>query len=203
MDDAPLPDVRASDADRERIAERLRRATADGQLTPDELEERLTSAYTARTRRELVPLTADLQGHDALPVAAEPSAPETFTVRPGDGGARWLIAVMSGCDRKGRWRLGRRATNVNLMGGANLDLNAVELAGERTELSVVSIMGGADIWVPEGLRVEVSEFSLMGGNDIRLGDRPQPTVGPVLHLKLFSLMGGNNVRRGVRRRRQR
>jgi hypothetical protein len=61
-------------------------------------------------------------------------------------------------------------------------------------------MGGADIWVPEGLRVEVSEFSLMGGNDIRLGDRPQPTAGPVLHLKLFSLMGGNNVRRGVKQR---
>ena len=107
---------------------------------------------------------------------------------------------MSGCDRKGRWRLGARATNVNLMGGANLDLNTVELAGERTELREISIMGGADIRVPEGLRVEISEFGFLGGNDVNLGDHPQPTAGPVLHLKLFALMGGNNVRRGFKRR---
>ena len=202
MGDAPLPDVRASDADRERVAERLRQATADGQLTPDELEDRLNTTYAARFRRELVPLTADLQatGHEDLPMAAPPTSPGTFTVRRGDGGAKWLIAVMSGCDRKGRWRLGARATNVNLMGGANLDLNTVELAGERTELRVISIMGGADIRVPEGLRVEISEFGFLGGNDVNLGDHPQPTAGPVLHLKLFALMGGNNVRRGFKRR---
>ena len=202
MGDAPLPDVRASDADRERVAERLRGATADGQLTPDELEDRLSTAYAARFRRELVPLTADLQatGHEDLPMAAPPTSPGTFTVRRGDGGAKWLIAVMSGCDRKGRWRLGKRATNVNLMGGANLDLNTVELAADRTELRVISIMGGADIRVPEGLRVEISEFGFMGGNDVNLGDHPQPTAGPVLHLKLFALMGGNNVRRGFKPR---
>ena len=69
MGDAPLPDVRASDADRERVVERLRQATADGQLTPDELEDRLNTTYAARFRRELMPLTADLQatGHEDLP----------------------------------------------------------------------------------------------------------------------------------------
>jgi uncharacterized protein DUF1707/2TM domain-containing protein len=50
----------ASDADRERTAERLRSAAGEGRLTPAELEERLETAFSARTEAELEPLTADL-----------------------------------------------------------------------------------------------------------------------------------------------
>jgi uncharacterized protein DUF1707/2TM domain-containing protein len=52
--------IRASDSDRERIVERLRRAAAEGRLEPDELEERVEAALRARTHGELAPLTADL-----------------------------------------------------------------------------------------------------------------------------------------------
>jgi hypothetical protein len=69
--------VLASDADRERIAERLRSAAGEGRLTPAELEERLERAFSARTEAELVPLVADLP-------AAKVSAPRE--------------------DRRGRWR---------------------------------------------------------------------------------------------------
>jgi hypothetical protein len=54
--------LRASDADRERIAERLRQATAEGRLQPDELEDRLEAAFAARTYGELDALVADLPG---------------------------------------------------------------------------------------------------------------------------------------------
>jgi hypothetical protein len=56
----PDPNVRASDADRERIVEQLRQHTADGRLTMDEFEERMTAAYAAKTYRELAQLTRDL-----------------------------------------------------------------------------------------------------------------------------------------------
>ncbi len=52
--------VRASDADRERVAERLRAASAEGRLTADEHEERLERAFSARTDAELEPLVSDL-----------------------------------------------------------------------------------------------------------------------------------------------
>jgi hypothetical protein len=54
------PVQRASDAEREVVAERLRAAAAEGRLDPDELDERLGAAYGARTVGDLVPLTADL-----------------------------------------------------------------------------------------------------------------------------------------------
>jgi hypothetical protein len=55
-----MSDLLASDADRERIAERLRAAAGEGRLTPAELEERLESAFSARSDAELEPLVVDL-----------------------------------------------------------------------------------------------------------------------------------------------
>ncbi len=54
--------LRASDAERERIAEQLRHATAEGRLLTEELEERLEAAFAARTYGELDAVVADLPG---------------------------------------------------------------------------------------------------------------------------------------------
>jgi hypothetical protein len=55
-----MSELRVSDADRDRVAERLREAAGEGRLSADELEERLESALGARTEAELRPLIADL-----------------------------------------------------------------------------------------------------------------------------------------------
>ena len=54
--------LRASDADRERIADRLRHATGEGRLLAEELEERLERTFAARTYGELDAVVADLPG---------------------------------------------------------------------------------------------------------------------------------------------
>ena len=54
--------LKASDADRERIAERLRHATAEGRLLAEELEERLEATFAARTYGELDEVVGDLPG---------------------------------------------------------------------------------------------------------------------------------------------
>ena len=65
------PDHRASDAEREATADRLRIAGGDGRLDPEELEQRLDAAYGAKTVGELTALTRD------LPAAPAPApAPE-------------------------------------------------------------------------------------------------------------------------------
>ena len=192
MSEPPHPELRASDADRERVAEVLRQAAGNGQLEIDELGERLEQTYGARTRGELETLTADLDRAEAAPSTG------SFVVRRGAGGARWLLAIMGGCERKGRWRLAERSTALNVMGGSDLDLSQVELAADSVQLTVISIMGGSEIRVPEGLRVEVSDVAFMGGNDVDIGDDHAAADAPVLRLRLFSLMGGSDVRRGPR-----
>ena len=54
--------LRASDADREQVTERLRRAAGEGRIVAEELEERLEAVFAARTYGELDAVVADLPG---------------------------------------------------------------------------------------------------------------------------------------------
>ena len=58
------PRLRASDADRDRVAALLREHHAAGRLTADEFQERLTAAFAAKTMGELDELMADLPAID-------------------------------------------------------------------------------------------------------------------------------------------
>jgi hypothetical protein len=68
-------DLRASDADRDAAADRIRVAATEGRLDPEELDSRLTAVYEARWCSELTRLTADVTPR------AQALAPPTF-VRP-------------------------------------------------------------------------------------------------------------------------
>src|SRR5581483_1799639 len=114
------PALRASDADRERVAVVLGDAAAEGRLTLEELSERVAATYSARTSTELEQLTRDLPA----PVARA-------TVPERRRGTRWVVAVMSGAKRTGRWRPGERSVALSVMGGVKLDLRDAEIAGNQ------------------------------------------------------------------------
>lgn len=68
------PSLRASDADRETVTERLREAAGEGRLEPEELEERLHATLRARTYGDLDLVLADLptngrRGAELVPAA--------------------------------------------------------------------------------------------------------------------------------------
>ncbi|TDD63364.1 DUF1707 SHOCT-like domain-containing protein, partial [Actinomadura rubrisoli] len=52
--------MRASDADRDQVADRLREALAEGRITPEEHAERIDVVYNAKTYADLEPVLADL-----------------------------------------------------------------------------------------------------------------------------------------------
>ncbi len=68
MADPDNASMRASDADREAVAERLRAAVDEGRLTITEYDDRVRGAYAAVTLGDLAGLTGD------LPAPAGPSA---------------------------------------------------------------------------------------------------------------------------------
>ncbi|MEU0549369.1 DUF1707 domain-containing protein [Micromonospora sp. NPDC005979] len=89
--------MRAADADREAVAERLRAALNEGRLDLHEYDERLQRAYAARTYAELDPLLSDLppMSPPAQPAlrapstVAQPSTGRLAPFAPGDT-SRWL-----------------------------------------------------------------------------------------------------------------
>jgi hypothetical protein len=73
--------IRVSDADRERAAARLREHFAEGRLSPDELDERIAAALTAKTVGDVRRILADLPGPVPAPPQARQSPP--WAPRPG------------------------------------------------------------------------------------------------------------------------
>ena len=187
------PELRVSDAEREATVVRLREAGGEGRLTLEELAERVERADAARTRGDLEALTAD------LPEAPAWRAPSSLDAPAKE--RRWIVAIMGGETRKGRWRPSRRTNAVAVMGGIEIDLREAELA-DGAEILAVPVMGAVSITVPEGVSVEMSGFALMGGNS-GPDDRVLPLPNsPVVRVRAFSLMGGVVVERKKGRERR-
>ncbi|WP_062345042.1 DUF1707 SHOCT-like domain-containing protein [Herbidospora yilanensis] len=76
------PEMRASDADREKVAAALREHMVEGRLNAEEFGERLEAAYAAKTFGELRVLTRDLPDIDLrnLPARPEPMKPQAKPV---------------------------------------------------------------------------------------------------------------------------
>ncbi|MDT7599059.1 MAG: hypothetical protein QOK26_1136 [Pseudonocardiales bacterium] len=83
-------EIRASDAEREKTADLIRQAAAEGRLTMTELEERLTTTYGARLRHELPPLVADLPA----PPRPTPTGPDPRRLNSWDRAALGLHAAL-------------------------------------------------------------------------------------------------------------
>jgi hypothetical protein len=192
----PAPDaLRASDADRELVAEVLREAAARGRISLDELDERLDRVYAAKTYGELEPVTRDLPEH-APPRPGSGPRPAAFPPGRigGTPGHPLLLAFMSASGRRGRWVVPRRHLSVAMMGHVHLDLRDAYFAEPEITIRALALMGGVRITVPEGVDVEVSGLELMG-TVRRRASGPGLPGGPRVRIVGLALMGEVNVRR--------
>ncbi|HZD00833.1 MAG TPA: DUF1707 domain-containing protein [Actinomycetes bacterium] len=195
--DEPVPtdtSPRASDAERGQAIDRLRTAYVEGRLDQEEFDERSRAALTARTQAQLARLFTD------LPPGTAPTASTALLalrpVRPGeDPGPRLSLAIMSGVERRGHWRIPADSTAVAFMGGVCLDLRGAVLSARVTSITAVAFMGGVEIIVPPGIRVDMHGFGIMGGWDNRADQNQDlPLDTPVVRVNGFAFMGGVEVR---------
>ena len=183
-----------NDAERAQVTELLRVHTADGRLTLDEFSERVGVALAAQSREELDRVVADLPvpWDAAVPAAVDGSEPAEATRRR--RATRWVVAVMSGAARKGRWRTAGMVTAVAVMGGCEVDLRRAEIEGPEVIINAIAVMGGVDVIVPEGIEVELTGFPIMGGKHMKVADVPILPGSPRVVVRAFPIMGGVTVR---------
>ena len=175
MSEASPPAVRASDADRESIANVLSTNLAEGRLTLDELSHRLDLVYAATTKDELAEVTRDL-----------PAVPDPATRNV----TAWIVSILGGSSRRGRWRPGPRVRVLAVFGGAKIDLSNAVVTTSEVSLRCFAFFGGISITVPRGVDVELSGFSLIGGRDLDVGDEPSRPGSPLIRVRAFSVLGG-------------
>jgi len=188
--DDPRGHLLASDAEREATVEQLRVATGAGRLTMDELSDRSELAYRARTTAELAALTRDLPAVDSRAESFGPA------VVPGKHDAcENYVAVFSGSERKGHWRVPRRSRAVAVFGGVELDMREAELAAPEVHIRAVAIFGGVVIDVPRGVEVRMTGLALFGGKSAKVP--PAPRGAPILHVRCTVVFGGVEVKAKV------
>ncbi len=178
-------DLRASDADRDRVLALLGEAMSDGRLTQDEHAERVQRAFSARTLGELAELTADLAVPSAQPVRLD--------------GGRAITGIFGPARRDGRWVVPENLTVTAMFGEVEVDFRQAILQASRVTLYATVFGGRLRLIVPEGVSVIVSGHMVLGR---KRGSTPPPGPGtPVIEVKALVLGGELTVRTPPKSRR--
>jgi Domain of unknown function (DUF1707)/Cell wall-active antibiotics response 4TMS YvqF len=183
--------MRASDSDRDRVADQLREALAEGRLTPEEHAERIEAVYAAKTYAELAPVIEDLPATGGTPapvVGADPGLP------PPPHQSANLVGVLSGVNRTGRWLVEPTTNVLTVLGGFVLDLRQAVLSQREVTINIVAVCGGGTIKVPPGVRVVNSIASIVSGINVPSDDTDDPNA-PVVRLTGVAIVSGIEVRR--------
>ncbi|MFC7305168.1 DUF1707 domain-containing protein [Streptomyces monticola] len=184
--DAPPVGLRASDADRDRTADILREALAEGRLTAEEHSERIGGVYRAKTVAELDPYVADLPGAHQPAAAAYATAPlpGTIPTEPDEN----LVAVFSSSTRKGRWRVGRRTHAYAVFGNVEIDLTEALFEYKEIVIKAVSVFGNVEIRVPENVSLRGSGSGVFGNFEVDTLEASDAQA-PVVFVDGFSVLG--------------
>lgn len=172
-------DLRASDADRDRVLALLAEAMSDGRLTPDEHAERVQRACTARTLGELADLTANLVVASAQPVRLD--------------GGRVISGIFGPAKRDGRWVVPEVLTVTAMFGEVEVDVTQAILQARHVQILATVIGGRLRLVVPDGVSVVVNAPLVLGrrrgGTPLQAG-----TETPVIEVKGLVLGGEIIVR---------
>jgi len=171
-----LMNVRASDADRDATVNRLREAAGEGQLTLEELTDRIEAAANAVMRSDLVLLTCDLPAAAAVGVATH------------SAGVRGLGDVK----RSGPWTVLAENSFRTWLGHIKLDLREAQISATETHIYARALFGNIDLLVPEGIAVEVQARTRLGRTNLQASSGVPGAPRIVLSGGTFS--GNINVR---------
>jgi hypothetical protein len=154
--------MRMSDADRERVVERLHTAVGEGRLTLEEFDERVASVLAARTFGEVQPYLAD------LPVAASLRPPRQYAE---------LRNTASTLKRKGAWEVPRQIKVANKAGTVKLDFTSAIVSHPVVEIDVDVYAGSTILVLPPGATADAEDVEMVAGS-LRVRDVPNgPRAG--------------------------
>ena len=186
---ASAAEIRASDSDRQQIAERLNVSVGEGRLNLDEFSDRVAAAYAARTRGQLDLLVKDLPAASSLSTTTAARVP----VAPAPTAS--LTTKVGAIKRAGLWRLAP-VTNLGVVAGPiKLDLRGAQLTAPEVTISARTVFGAIKVWVPRGVRVDVEGATTMGTRTIEESNLPPDASVPTLRLRLDTVVGTVKVYR--------
>jgi Domain of unknown function (DUF1707)/Cell wall-active antibiotics response 4TMS YvqF len=200
--DSPNLALRASDQDRDHVAQLLNQAFAEGRLSPEEHADRLESVYTAKTLGELRPLVSDLPVNFAPPssgmVADEPQGRANLPFAP--KATDNVTAVFGENKRAGRWLVRNGLTAQACFGSVELDLTEAVLEQREVTITANVLFGEVKIRVPEGVMLIDEGSAIFGSRKLSgFGATEFGPETPVVRIRGFVLFGNVEAKRPRRK----
>ena len=186
------------DAAREQVVEVLMEHFSRNVMDMDEFEGLLDSVNRCSTTSELRELLSKLPPLGSLKSATDlmsaPGGPPVVVdadrVRP----RGFLLSVLSGTTRAGRWIPARKSFALGVLGGISLDFREAVLGAGVTDVNVLAVLGGVEIIVPPEMAVEVDGMAVLGGFEYQTNAPPRTDPNPpILRVRGLAVLAGVNV----------
>lgn len=156
-------EIRVSDAEREAAAAELREHFASGRLDQEELDERLSTVFAARTRGDLNAIFTDLPSAGHAPAGA--SAPGSGPAFGGPFGPRPLGAGPFGTGPFGAGSSGGQDRGSSWQGGMRRGIGRIAFTGVLMWalfiVGLVGVFGGLGAGRPFGIVLILAAFALL------------------------------------------
>ncbi len=192
-----MPDLEKYDhgptkIERNNVIERLEHSFAQNLLDIDVYEKRMEIAVNTASKRELLSLIEDLP----VPTETKKQSSSFDRILLNLGEIKdydVTLALLSGATRKGLWYPPKRMKVVAIMGGVDLDYSQAQIPPGVSNIDIFALMGGVNIFVPEGVNVEVTGIPIMGGIDNRAASSGK-LGAPTIKVNAITLMGGLDIK---------
>jgi hypothetical protein len=174
-------------ASREHFVAELRRLFADDVITMDEYADHVGLVLAARDEAEMA------EAVKGLPVGTAAPVPTPKIVGQRVSTSRYMVSIFGSTSQRGRWRMPARVRCLAVFGETMLDLRQASTSEHEVTIEALSVFGGVDVIVPEGVDVELTGVSIFGSKEMRVAQVPVLPGTPLVRVRAITLFGGVTV----------
>ena len=184
------------------IATRMQEIAPPGEISVsgvvyDSVRDKLAPGFEALGPQQVKNIAKPIRAYRVVldPEAAGTKEAPQVAVAARVDQAKRILAILSGSQRQGSWRVPRKLRVVAVMGGIDLDFREAQFGPGVTEVEVTSVMGGIAVIVPPHLQVACDGVGILGvfeGMDRAAAGEPVPDA-PLLRITGVAVMGALEI----------
>lgn len=187
---------RPIDVLREEVIDQLIVNYGHGELSLTAFERRLDQALASDDTTELAELVADLELKADKSYADQKREELNLDLDYDYGTTRdveYAINVFGGSTRSGPWNVPKEIRMINIFGGGDIDFTEARFTHPSVRIKLLTLFGGANIYVREDINTVSKIVSIFGGTD-NSAPSNRSSHAPVVIVEGLVLFGGTVIK---------
>ena len=174
-------------ASREHYVDELRRLFADDVISMDEYADHVGLVLAAQDDAEMA------EAVKGVPVATAPQVATPKIDGQRTSASRYMVSIFGSTTQRGRWRMAARFRCLAAFGNLELDLRQASTSESEVVIEALSVFGGLQVFVPEGVDVELTGFTLFGEKEMNVAQVAVVPGTPLIRIRAVTVFGGVTV----------